>query len=147
MREIEYLRRIADTCRAAAPLDPELARWLASGLDEFLAHRVRDVDEALGLRYGRGGMAWWKEEAVRRRNDAVRTLASHHFAGRAPAAQARAIHTASSRYGASAWRHDCERDAMPAHYRGTAHEHLYAAFRSGAPMPLSERQLRDILRR
>lgn len=147
MREIDYLRRIADDCRRNAPLDPELARWLASGLDQFLAHRARDVDEALGLRYGRGGMAWWKEEAVRRRNDTVRAFAERHFPSQSVCAQAKAIRAASSRYGASAWRFDCEREAMPAHYAGTAHEYLWAAFRSGAPMPLSERQLRDILRR
>ncbi len=34
---------------------------------------------------------------------------------------------------------------MPAHYRGTCREYIWKALKSGAPMPLGERQLRNIL--
>jgi len=34
---------------------------------------------------------------------------------------------------------------MPAGYAATVKEYLFRAFRSGARMPLSERQLRNIL--
>jgi hypothetical protein len=34
---------------------------------------------------------------------------------------------------------------MPVDYAGTAHEQLWLAFKSGAAMPLGERQLRTIL--
>jgi len=49
------------------------------------------------------------------------------------------------RYGGSAWRLDREHAAMPADYAGTPHAHLWRAFKSGAAMPLGERQLRTIL--
>ena len=53
----------------------------------------------------------------------------------------------SARYAASSWRIDGERQGMPDHYRGTAKEFLWAAFKSGATMPLCTRQLRSILAR
>jgi hypothetical protein len=60
-------------------------------------------------------------------------------------AQAGRIHQLSSRYAASAWRFDRERTEVPASYRGTPHEMLWLAFKSGATMPLCKRQLRTIL--
>jgi hypothetical protein len=57
----------------------------------------------------------------------------------------REVHKLSIRYAASAWRFDRSAETMPEHYLGTAHEHLWHAFKSGAPMPIGERQLRTIL--
>jgi hypothetical protein len=34
---------------------------------------------------------------------------------------------------------------MPPRYRGTEREFVWRAFKSGAPMPLGERQLRNIV--
>jgi hypothetical protein len=34
---------------------------------------------------------------------------------------------------------------MPAHYRATPKEYLWRAFKSQAPVPIGERQLRNIL--
>lgn len=144
LREIGYLKRIADNCRAGAPLDPELARWLATGLEDFLAHRVRHVDEALGIRSARGGVTWWKEAAIRERDAALRALAASHYPNGSPTAQARAIHTVARRYASGAWRHDREHSTPP---NDDSRALLWRAFRSGAPMPIGERQLRDILRR
>ena len=49
------------------------------------------------------------------------------------------------RYAASTWRFDRNNDDMPAHYAGTPKECLWRAFKSSAPMPIGERQLRNIL--
>ena len=59
--------------------------------------------------------------------------------------QAQEIWTAARRYAASTWRFDRDNDAMPAHYAGTSKECLWRAFKSRAPMPIGERQLRNIL--
>jgi hypothetical protein len=55
------------------------------------------------------------------------------------------VRVLSARYAASAWRFDRAQESMPPHYAGTAHEWLWLAFTSGAPMPIGERQLRNIL--
>jgi hypothetical protein len=46
---------------------------------------------------------------------------------------------------ASAWRIDRNYEDMPPAYAGTPKEFLWQAFQSGAPMPLGERQLRNIV--
>jgi hypothetical protein len=140
--QINQLRTICRRCLADG--DPQL-RWLGAALNQFLTQRCRSVDEALGLRFPRGGMPWWREEATRQRDAALRQLAASHFPSLAVTAQARAVCTLSTRYGAAGWRHDRNREAMPPHYAGTPHELLWHAFASGAPMPLGQRQLRHIL--
>ena len=40
---------------------------------------------------------------------------------------------------------DQDLEAMPAHYSGTPKQNLWAAFASGAAMPLGKRQLRSVL--
>jgi hypothetical protein len=46
---------------------------------------------------------------------------------------------------ASAWRFDRNRPEMPLRYKRQPQELLWRAFKSGAFMPLSQRQLRNIL--
>jgi hypothetical protein len=65
--------------------------------------------------------------------------------GQSPSAQAERIWTLATRYAASAWRFDQDLEAMPAHYDGTPKQNLWAAFASGAAMPLGKRQLRSVL--
>ena len=144
-QEIDYLREIVTRCRDGGTLHPELANWLGGCLDAFLTRRVRDIDEAFGLRMGRGGMPWWMEEAVRKRDGALRALARHRNLPPSVRGKARVICDLANRYAASAWRIDKERDEMPPAYAGTPKEYLWIAFRSGAPMPIGERQLRMIL--
>lgn len=144
---IDRLREISRRCLADEPLSDEQLRWLGQSLTEFLSHRTRSIDEALGLRFARGGVPWWLEEAMRKRDAALRQLAAWHFADISVTGQARRIHDVSARYDASTWRFDKERDWMPAAYDGTVNEWLWRAFNSGAPMPISERQLRHVLGR
>jgi hypothetical protein len=141
---IEQLRRICHRC-----LDDGDAqfRWLGHALHDFLTHRCRTVDEALGLRFPRGGMPWWREEATRKRDAALRGLVARYYSDQPVSAQARRVCSLSIRYAASAWRFDENREGMPCHYAGTIREWLWKAFASGAPMPIRERQLRNVLQR
>ena len=143
---IQNLREISRRCEAGEPLDVELARWLGHSLTLFLERQAYTLEEAIGLHFGRGGVPWWLEDAMRRRDTALRELADAYLKGLSTAARARAIHREALRYAASSWRADRERREMPQWYAGTIHEGLWRAFKSGAPMPLGERQLRTILR-
>jgi len=142
---IELLENITARCLADQPLDQGQRHWLGRALAEYLAHRCPTIEDAMALRGDRGGIPWWREQANRKRDAALRELADRHFARLSVTAQARQLYTLSLRYAASAWRFDRERETMPPHYAGTANQWLWAAFASGAPMPIGERQLRHIL--
>jgi hypothetical protein len=144
---ITNLRLIAKCCREGQRLEGELARWLGEGLESFLAHRARSLHDALGLRVAKGGVPWWREEANRRRDAALRQLADLHFCNRSATAKAREIERLARRYAASTWRFDRAREQMPHQYRGTIQQWIWLAFKSGAPMPIGQRQLRQILGR
>lgn len=142
---IENLRRIARCVREGIDLPADLAAWLERSLSEFLDHRCTSIDEALGLRFAKGGVPWWLEEAMRARDAALRELAERFLHDESTNARAAWIHVASERYAAAGWIADREREAMPERYRGNAKEYLWRAFKSGAAMPLGERRLRSIL--
>ncbi len=142
---IENLREISRRCVSGEPLGRELSRWLGTSLESFLEHRCRSVDDALGLRFPQGGVPWWREEAIRGRDATLRGLAARFCAESSTSAQARLIHTLMVRYAATAWRYDRDREAMPERYAGGPHGDLWRAFKSGAAMPIGERQLRNIL--
>ncbi len=147
LRAIENIRQIAQLCRAEQKIPQPLADWLAESLQQFLEHRCPTVDDAFGVRNGRGGVPWWMEVGLRARDAALRELAHRHLAPLSVSARSVRIHELSVRYAASAWRFDRMDAAMPAHYRGTPSEWLWRAFKSGAAMPLGERQLRKVLGR
>jgi len=143
---IETLRDISRRCLAAEPLSAEQSRWLGSSLERFLHHEAGSVDDALGLRFPQGGVPWWREEAIRDRNRALRELAERFYGDLSPYAQAQRIWTLATRYAAAAWRYDRDRGA-PESYQGSHKQYLYEAFASGATMPVCRRQLRTILGR
>ncbi len=142
---IRNLREIAEHCRKGGVLPADHAQWLADSLNAFLNHGCHSMDEALGLRFARGGVRWWIEEGMRSRDAALRELAARFYPGKSTTAQAVTIRTMARRFAASNWRIDKLRDEMPAHYAGTPKEYLWSAFKSGARMPLGERRLRIIL--
>ena len=144
---ISALRDIARRCLAAEPLTPAQLQLLGMSLARFIERDCPSIEDALGLKFPRGGVPWWREEAIRKRNAAIRVLAARYYAGHTVSARARHIWLITSRYGASAWRFDRERDEMPAAYAGTEKQYVWIAFISGAPMPLCERHLRTILGR
>jgi len=144
---IEQLREISQRCRNHEQLSPAQLSWLGRAFSDFLSRRYTSVDEAFGLRSPRGGVPWWLEDAMRQRDTALRKLANSHFGGLSVSAQANGIRSLAVRYAASTWRFDCDRSSLPEAYAGTAHEWLWRAFASGAPMPIGERQLRHVLGR
>jgi len=144
MTTIKDLREIARRCAIGQPLTAELAQWLGRSLGEYLSHRAGSIDEAFGLRASRGGVPWWREEAIRRRDGMLRQLAQRHFPTASVSQQARQIYLLALRYAAAAWRFDRQRDEMPIGYAGTVKEELWSIFKTGAPMP-RERHLRTIL--
>jgi hypothetical protein len=146
-RTIQQLHEVSHRINAGTPLDDDQRNWLGRALDDFLARRCRSIEEAMGLRFPRGGIPWWREEANRERDAALRGLASNHLAGMAIAAQARAIRMLTIRYAASTWRFDRTLKTMPPRYVGGLHEWLYRAFAARAPLPIGERSLRRILGR
>ncbi len=142
---IETLRDITRRCLAGEPLTAEESRWLGASLASFLEHRCHSVDDALGLRFPQGGVPWWREEAIRKRDAALRELAACFYGELSTSAKAKRIHMLMGRYAASTWRYDRDREAMPPRYGGAPHAYLWRAFKSGAAMPIGERQLRNIL--
>ena len=145
LQEINHLREIAEHCRRGNSLDPKLANWLGSCLDEFLSRRAAHMDEAFGIRAARGGVSWRMEQALRTRDSALRTLARQLDPSLSWRARARRISQLSARYAASAWHLDKMRSEMPALYAGTYKEQLWIAFQSGAPMPIGERRLSELI--
>ena len=142
---IQQLHEIAQRCLKGMPLDESLARWLGASLDQFLKHQARTIEDAMGLRFPRGGVPWWMEEAIRRRDAALRELARRFYSGLPTAAQAREIHRLAIRYACSAWLRERDAVSPPPAYEGTHLQWLWAAFKAGATMPLGERQLRHVL--
>lgn len=142
---IEHLREISRCCLDGKPLRADLSKWLGATLQGYLERRDHSLEDAFGLRFPQGGVPWWREEAIRERDRAIRALAARYFPGLSTYAKARAIRAIASRYGCTAWIRDRTLRAMPERYRGTAKAYLWRAFRSGAAMPLGLRQLQNVL--
>ena len=142
---INDLREIARCCLSGEPLESNLSEWLGESLQAFLDHACATVDDAFGLKFPQGGIPWWREEAIRTRDAALRELDARFFDDRSLSATAREVRVLADRYAASSWRFDRERDEMPRRYQETRQEFLWLAFKSGAAMPIGERQLRNIL--
>jgi hypothetical protein len=142
---VQNLREIARRCQAGEPLPAGLSSWLGQSLDQFLSHRRGSTDEAFGLRRARGGVPWWMEEAMHRRDGALRELARRFYPTISVAARAREIHKLAVRYASSAWLRERNIEALPPGSEGTRRQWLWLAFKSGALMPIGERQLRHLL--
>lgn len=143
LTSIRKLRRLVVTLQAG----DEDARWLAERLARYLAAADRGLtlDMALDLAPLPGAAAWWTDEAIEARDAALRGLAARFYPGRRVAGQAYKIERLAARYATSAWRFDRDRSEMPERYCGGESECLWRAFKSGATMPLSKRQLQTIL--
>ena len=139
------MRLLAELCRSGQPIPDPLAGWLAESLLSYLDHRCPSLNEAFGLRSPRGGIPWRMEEAIRKRDTALRGLARFHFADLTLAAQASRVYRVSLQYAASSWLSDSKTKHLPDSYCGTPKEFLWHAFSSGAAMPLGPRRLRTIL--
>lgn len=141
----DTLEVICRRCLAGEMLEPDEMSWLGQALAAFISRRCRTMEEAMHLRAGRGGVFWRREQAIRRRDAALRELARRFYGQHCVSAQARTIRVLAIRYAATGWRRDRELMAPPPHYSDAPHELLWRAFTSGAPMPIGERRLRSVL--
>ena len=78
---IDNLREIMGRCFDGKPLERNLADWLGDAIDGYLSRQFQTLEEALGLIFPRGGIPWWREEANRTRDAALRALADTFFDG------------------------------------------------------------------
>jgi len=139
------LREIARRLTDGEPLPKPLAEWLGLSLHSFLERQSESLEDVLGLRWGRGGVPWWMDEAIRVRDDALRQLATHITPSGSLSERARMVRERSLRYAAASWRRDRFQQDLPPGYARTEKEWLWRAFKSRAAMPLGERRLRQIL--
>lgn len=139
------LHSIRTRCAASLPLTPDLQHWLTESLGRYLAHDCGDLNTAFGVTQGHGGVPWWREDAIRKRDTALRALAREHFGDLSVYGRAKAIAAITARYQTTCWPRDRLAERMPERYRGTPKENLWRAFKSAAKIPVSERRLRTLL--
>jgi hypothetical protein len=114
---------------SAAPAFPrELALWLE-----------RALGAASAPPDGAPGAAGEARDAV------LRALARRFYPCVPVSTQAARIHALAETYAFVNWPRDREHAQIPARYRDTPEEYLWAAFKCAAPMPLPRRDLRRIL--
>ncbi len=128
-----FVKLVPDTGLGAGPLalPSEPALWLEHALGAAAARR----DAGPGV----------AEPASQARDAALRALAQRFFHGVPVSTQAERIRARAETYAFAHWPRDREQAQVPARYRHTTDEYLWAAFKSGAPMPLPTRELRRIL--
>jgi hypothetical protein len=142
---IQALDEVCRVCAGGEPMPEELRDWLAQSLERFLENGCKTLNEAFGIRQDHGGIPWWRERAIRVRDEALRDLARAHFPEGSVSQRARQIARLSERYAGTNWPRDRELEDMPVRYAGQPLHHLWLAFRSGAKMPVSQRHLRTLL--
>ena len=79
------------------------------------------------------------------RDEILRALAQRFYPGVPVSTQAARLHLLAAAYAIANWPGDRARLQCPPHYRGTPDEYLWAAFKTGAPIPIASRDLRRIL--
>ena len=142
------IHALDEVCRACArnePMPEDLRDWLAASLARFLEHGCENLNEAFGIRQGHGGIPWWRERAIRTRDEALRDLSAARLGHLSLSVRAQEVHALATRYACTSWPRDRDRDEMPERYAGTAMEYIWRAFKSGAKMPVSRRHLRNLL--
>jgi hypothetical protein len=117
---------------ASPALPNELALWLERALGAGGARRAA----------GPGGSP---DTATEARDAVLRALAQRFYPCVPVSTQAARLHALAATYAFVNWPRDREHTQIPARYRATPEEYLWAAFKSGAPMALSRRDLRLIL--
>lgn len=131
----------AGACREPASFQPRtwLDDWVA-----VVASRHDGAKEEIDR--PREPVAARRDQQVRQRDESLRALAATFYPGLQCTAQARTIHRLTTHYAALGWQRDRGLAAPPPHYADSPHEFLWRAFAAGAPLPVSERRLRGILR-
>ncbi|KQT59979.1 hypothetical protein ASG52_19835 [Methylobacterium sp. Leaf456] len=141
MTDIGLLRRVAERRESEADREA-LADRLRSYLDG--ASAGLSLDAAFGLVPGAGCIAWWRVEALAKRDAALRALAARHYDSLTVRAQASAIRATLSAYASGCWRFDRASLSAPITYIGTEREMLFDVMKARAAVP-SARQIRRVL--
>jgi hypothetical protein len=130
-----------------AALPEELLIWLARVLGAKDHRRAANEGAAPGLAGALPADGAAAHIAARHaaRNAVLRALAQRFFPGVPVSIQAALIAVRAERYAQAQWPRYRDRARIPARDRHTPDEYLWAAFKSGAPMPLGKRDLRRIL--
>ena len=128
---------------AVDPSDTHVAAWVATRIAEYLEHAAegRTLDEALGLKPGRGEASWWRLEAMKARDAAIKRFAQP-FADEPVAEQARRVLVAADRYRRGRWRFDQGGEGRYDDPQTQALYRLMTATRGRVP---GERTVRDVL--
>lgn len=142
---IQALDQLHKICTENQPIPDELRYWLAQSLEGFLEHDFKTLNEAFGIIQDHGGIPWWRERAIRLRDEALREMAKIHFPEGTVTARAKAIALQAERYATSNWPRDQRLEDMPSRYAERPLNYIWLAFKSGAKMPVSQRHLRTLL--
>lgn len=142
---IQALNQLLKACAENQPIPDELRCWLARSLEGFLQNDCKTLNEAFGICQDHGGIPWWKERAIRLRDEALREMARIHFPEGTVTTRAKAIAQQSERYATTNWPRDRVLDDMPSGYADRPLHYIWLAFKSGAKMPVSQRHLRTLL--
>ena len=142
--ELELARSSGDQRTAEASLSSETPAATPNGT-EILDHSPGAVDMKTLVGPQKGGVPWWKAEAIAKRDAALRELYQRFHSDAAPWRAAGEIERQTKIYETGRWRRDKDRNEMPATYIGHVQEYLWRAFKSGAQMPVAQRRLLDIL--
>lgn len=127
-----FLKPVPTTGLHASALPDELTLWLERALGVSGARPAAVPGE-------------WRDAATEARDAVLRALAQRFYPCVPVSTQAARIYALSETYAFVNWPRDRERTQVPARFRDTTDEYLWAAFKSGAPMPLGTRELRRIL--
>lgn len=142
---IQALDQLHKVCEDGEPIPEDLRNWLAQSLEVFLENNCKSLNEAFGLQQEHGGIPWWRERAIRLRDQALRDMARVHFPEGTVSSRAKEIANQSERYAAINWPRDRDVKDMPSRYTDRPLHYIWLAFKSGAKMPVSQRHLRTLL--
>lgn len=127
-----FLKLVPATGLHASALPGELALWMERAIGVGGARRLDGPGE-------------WRDPSCDARDAVLRALAQRFYPCVPVSTQAARIYALAETYAFAHWPRDREQTQIPARYRGTPDEYLWAALKSGAPMPLPMRELRRIL--
>jgi hypothetical protein len=130
---IAALRRIGAHLTAAQHPD---APFFAAALAEYesgAGHGLQ-FNDTLGLRAGRGETAWWETEALKRRDELLRSTAARHFPGRSPHAATAAILRPLTLYERVGWQRHRVFKSPPEEMINTLRGNLFLLLKLGRPL-------------
>ncbi|HVW69192.1 MAG TPA: hypothetical protein VHB68_09465 [Steroidobacteraceae bacterium] len=112
------------------------AAWFAAALQEYTtgARFGSTLDDAFGVRPGRGETPWWEAEALAQRTALLRAIRGRHFPTLTARRAAEKIAAAATRYEAARWRRHRAYTTPPADILGTLTADLFTLLRLG-PAP------------